>query len=70
MSLTCVVIFGGMPIDMFAGTSIGTFVGALYCEERNFRNVEKRAREWAKGMASLWGKNARPHLSIHINVHR
>ena len=52
----CCVIFVGVPIDMVAGTSIGAFVGALYCEERNFRNVEKRAGEWAKGMASLWNQ--------------
>ena len=45
-----------MPIDMIAGTSIGALVGALYCEERDSRNVENRAREWAKGMASVWRK--------------
>ena len=41
----------GVPIDMIGGTSIGGFVGALYCEERNAERVEKRAQEWAMGMA-------------------
>ena len=36
---------------MIGGTSIGSFVGALYCEERNAERVEKRAREWAVAMA-------------------
>lgn len=46
----------GVPIDMIAGTSIGAFVGALYCEERDSRNVENRAREWSKGMAGIANK--------------
>ena len=46
----------GVPIDMVAGTSIGSFVGALYCEERESRNVETRAREWSKKMAGVVNK--------------
>ena len=41
---------------MIAGTSIGSFVGALYCEERDAEKVERRAREWSKGMASIGNK--------------
>ena len=36
---------------MVGGTSIGAFVGALYCEERDAGKVEKRSRPWAHGMA-------------------
>ena len=46
----------GIPIDMIAGTSIGSFVGALYCEDRDAKKVAHRAREWAMGMASYWDK--------------
>lgn len=46
----------GVPIDMIAGTSIGSFVGALYCEERDVERVESRAREWSKNMAGIWNK--------------
>lgn len=46
----------GVPIDIIAGTSIGAFVGALYCEERDAEKVERRAREWSKSMASISNK--------------
>ena len=46
----------GVPVDIIAGTSIGAFVGALYCEERDAEKVERRAREWSKGMASIGNK--------------
>ena len=46
----------GIPIDMVAGTSIGSFVGALFCEERNAEKVGRRAREWSMWMASYWDK--------------
>lgn len=45
-----------VPIDVIAGTSIGAFVGALYCEERDAEKVERRAREWSKSMAGVWNK--------------
>ena len=46
----------GVPIDIVAGTSIGAFVGALYCEERDAEKVERRGREWSKSMASISNK--------------
>ena len=52
MVLYCV----GIPIDMVGSTSIGAFIGALYCEERNAERVELRAREWACRMSSFWDK--------------
>ena len=46
----------GVPIDMVGGTSIGSLVGALYCEEKDSARVEKRAREFAKKMARFGDK--------------
>ena len=46
----------GIPIDMIAGTSIGAFVGALYCEDREAKKVGHRAREFSMGMATYWDK--------------
>lgn len=41
----------GIPIDLVGGTSIGSFIGALYAEERSAVRVKQRAREWAKVFA-------------------
>lgn len=38
----------GIPIDVVGGTSIGSFIGALYAEERSAVRVKQRAREWSK----------------------
>uniref|UniRef100_S4RZJ7 lysophospholipase n=1 Tax=Petromyzon marinus TaxID=7757 RepID=S4RZJ7_PETMA len=46
----------GIPIDMVGGTSIGSFIGALYAEERNVGRVRTRAREWAMEMKSVFRK--------------
>ncbi|CAG5133142.1 unnamed protein product, partial [Candidula unifasciata] len=46
----------GIPIDMIGGTSIGSFIGALWAEERGYVRFKQRAREWAMGMTSLWKK--------------
>lgn len=40
----------GIPIDIVGGTSIGSFIGALYAEERSAVRVKQRAREWSKVM--------------------
>ena len=32
---------------MIGGTSIGAFVGAIYCEELNAERTKERARKWA-----------------------
>ncbi|CAM9586959.1 unnamed protein product [Lampetra fluviatilis] len=45
-----------IPIDMVGGTSIGSFIGALYAEERNVGRVRTRAREWAMEMKSVFRK--------------
>ncbi|ESP05016.1 hypothetical protein LOTGIDRAFT_61439, partial [Lottia gigantea] len=46
----------GIPIDMVGGTSMGSFIGALWCEERNMTRFYQRAREWSFDMTSLWKK--------------
>ncbi|XP_076838554.1 patatin-like phospholipase domain-containing protein 6 isoform X6 [Brachyhypopomus gauderio] len=44
----------GIPIDLVGGTSIGSFIGALYAEERSAVRVKQRAREWSKAMNSVF----------------
>lgn len=44
----------GIPIDMVGGVSIGAFMGALWCQERNFTTVTQKAREWSKKMTQWW----------------
>uniref|UniRef100_A0A8C2YJU6 lysophospholipase n=1 Tax=Chinchilla lanigera TaxID=34839 RepID=A0A8C2YJU6_CHILA len=43
----------GVPVDLVGGTSIGSFIGALYAEERSASRTKQRAREWAKSMTSV-----------------
>lgn len=43
----------GLPIDLIGGTSIGSFIGALYAEERSAVRTKQRAREWAK-VSKYW----------------
>ncbi|KAL3280386.1 hypothetical protein HHI36_017872 [Cryptolaemus montrouzieri] len=44
----------GIPIDMVGGVSIGAFMGALWCQERNVTTMTQKAREWAKKMTQWW----------------
>lgn len=46
----------GIPIDMVGGTSIGSFMGALYAEEKSNSRMRVRAREWSMDMTSLFKK--------------
>ncbi len=39
-------IFLGIPIDMVGGTSIGSFMGALWAEELEIVRFTQRAREF------------------------
>jgi predicted acylesterase/phospholipase RssA len=38
----------GIPIDMVGGVSIGAFMGALWCAEKNVTTMTQKAREWSK----------------------
>ncbi|XP_072300212.1 patatin-like phospholipase domain-containing protein 6 [Eucyclogobius newberryi] len=44
----------GIPIDMVGGTSIGSFIGALYAKERSAVHTRQKAREWSMAMKSLF----------------
>ncbi|XP_065179581.1 patatin-like phospholipase domain-containing protein 7 [Sycon ciliatum] len=46
----------GVPFDMVGGTSIGSLMGAVYCEERNADALWSRSREWALDFGVLWRK--------------
>ncbi|XP_025112163.1 neuropathy target esterase-like isoform X2 [Pomacea canaliculata] len=46
----------GIPIDMVGGTSMGSFIGALWAEERSYPRFSQRAREWCFKMTSVWRK--------------
>jgi Predicted esterase of the alpha-beta hydrolase superfamily len=38
----------GIPIDMVGGVSIGAFMGALWCAEKNITTMTQKAREWSQ----------------------
>jgi hypothetical protein len=38
----------GIPIDMVGGVSIGAFMGALWCSERDIVTMTQKAREWSQ----------------------
>ncbi|XP_063050901.1 patatin-like phospholipase domain-containing protein 7 isoform X2 [Engraulis encrasicolus] len=50
------MIEAGIPVDLVGGTSIGSFMGALYAEERSTSRMKARAREWAMEMTSMFAK--------------
>lgn len=54
----------GIPIDMVGGVSIGAFMGALWCSERNITSVTQKAREWSKVSARL-AFCRRRHTSVY-----
>ena len=41
------MVEAGIPIDIVGGTSIGSFMGALWADETDIVRVTQRAREWA-----------------------
>lgn len=50
----------GIPVDMVGGTSIGSFMGALYAEEKSISRMRVRAHEWA--MVCAWHTLLTPAL--------
>ncbi|OWF43844.1 Patatin-like phospholipase domain-containing protein 7 [Mizuhopecten yessoensis] len=50
------MVEAGIPIDMVGGTSMGSFIGAVWCDEVNIARVTQKTREWCKEMTSLWKK--------------
>ena len=43
----------GIPIDLVAGVSIGAFMGALWCQERDIAQVSVKARSFAFKMGQV-----------------
>ncbi|XP_072489268.1 patatin-like phospholipase domain-containing protein 7 isoform X2 [Notamacropus eugenii] len=43
----------GIPVDMTGGTSVGSFMGALFAEERNYSQTRIRAKQWTLDMTSV-----------------
>lgn len=56
----------GVPVDLVGGTSIGSFIGALYAEERSASRTKQRAREWAKVCVAGRGS---PHPRSTLKPH-
>ncbi|XP_051167043.1 neuropathy target esterase sws isoform X2 [Leptopilina boulardi] len=48
------ILEAGIPIDMVGGVSIGAFMGALWCMEKNIVTVTQKAREWSTKMTQWW----------------
>ena len=46
----------GIPIDAIGGTSIGSFMGALYASSRDIDVMKKRASAFSVNMSLLWRK--------------
>ncbi|XP_025406389.1 neuropathy target esterase sws [Sipha flava] len=44
----------GIPIDMVGGVSIGAFMGAVWCRERDIIGMIRKASHWAKSMTHWW----------------
>ncbi|GLG97715.1 Neuropathy target esterase sws [Gryllus bimaculatus] len=44
----------GIPVDMVGGVSIGAFMGALWCMEKNITTMTQKAREWSKQKMTQW----------------
>ncbi|UYV75927.1 PNPLA6 [Cordylochernes scorpioides] len=48
------VVEAGIPIDYVGGVSIGAFMGALWCQEKDLTTFTQKAREWSLKMTSYW----------------
>lgn len=49
---------------MVGGVSIGAFMGALYCIERNTTTLTQKAREWSK----VWRKIHKTHSNDRVTL--
>lgn len=48
------ILEAGIPIDSVAGVSIGSFIGALYCQERDVTEMTVKARSFSYKMTQYW----------------
>lgn len=44
----------GIPVDLVAGTSIGSFIGGLYAKDYNTVSIYGKAKKFSKRISSLW----------------
>lgn len=48
------ILEAGIPIDRIGGVSIGAFMGALWCQERDIGKVTVKARSFSQKMSQKW----------------
>ncbi|XP_037081068.1 neuropathy target esterase sws-like isoform X1 [Pollicipes pollicipes] len=48
------ILEAGIPVDIVGGVSIGAFMGALYCREKDLVICTQKARSWSMKMTQLW----------------
>ena len=48
------ILESGIPIDSVAGVSIGSFIGGLWCQERDVTAVTMKARTFSHKMMQYW----------------
>ena len=48
------ILEAGIPIDRVAGVSIGSFMGGLWCQERDITKVTVKARQFSMKMGQKW----------------
>lgn len=62
------IIEAGIPIDMVGGVSIGAFMGALWCMEKNITTTTQKAREWSKVRQNRSRDSRRRTLDSFITI--
>lgn len=62
------IIEAGIPIDMVGGVSIGAFMGALWCMEKNITTTTQKAREWSKVRRNRSRDSRRRTLDSFITI--
>ena len=48
------ILEAGIPIDRVAGVSIGSFMGGLWCQERDVARMTVKARNFCQKMSQKW----------------
>lgn len=61
------IIEAGIPIDMVGGVSIGAFMGALWCMEKNITTTTQKAREWSKVRQNRFRSSYRCTLNSFVD---
>ena len=54
MGMIKAILEAGIPIDSVAGVSIGAFIGALWCQERDVTELTVKARSFSHKMTQVW----------------